>query len=74
MKDIDRNAIIKNDKNTMTNALKLDFRFNICLVEIIKEAKIQNCVKKIISKTQNSKLRIGLIIVSKFILCVSSSP
>ena len=42
MKDIDRNAIIKNDKNTMLNALKLDFRFNICLVEIIKEAKIQN--------------------------------
>ena len=53
MKDIDRNTIIKNDKNTMPNALKLDFRFNICLVEIIKEAKIQYCVKNIISKTKS---------------------
>jgi len=41
-KDIDRNAIIKKDKNTTPKDLKLDFKFRICLVEIIKEAKIQN--------------------------------
>ena len=28
--------------------MKLDFKFKICLVEIIKAANIQNCVKKII--------------------------
>ena len=27
---------------------KLDLRFKICLVDIIKAANIQNCVKKII--------------------------
>ena len=32
----------------MPNALKLDFKFKICFVEIIKLAKIQNCVKKMI--------------------------
>ena len=41
-KDIDKKAIIKNDKNIMPNALKLDFKFKICFVEIIKLAKIQN--------------------------------
>jgi len=35
-------AIIKKDKNTIPNDLKLDFKFKICLVDIIKEAKIQN--------------------------------
>ena len=40
--DIDKKAIIKNDKNIMPNALKLDFKFKICFVEIIKLAKIQN--------------------------------
>ena len=47
-KEIDKNAIIKNDKKTIPNDLKFDFKFKICFVEIIKAAKIQNCVKKII--------------------------
>ena len=41
-KDIDRKAIIRKDKKTIPNDLKLDFRFKICLVDIIKPAKIQN--------------------------------
>ena len=41
-KDNDKKAIIKNDKNTIPNDFKLDLRFRICLVEIIKAAKIQN--------------------------------
>ena len=41
-KDNDKKAIIKNDKKTIPNDFKLDFRFRICLVEIIKAAKIQN--------------------------------
>ena len=28
--------------------MKLDFKFKICFVEIIKPANIQNCVRKII--------------------------
>ena len=40
--DIDRKAIIKKDKNTIPNDLKLDFKFKICFVEIINPAKIQN--------------------------------
>ena len=47
-KEIDKKAIIKKDKKTIPKDLKLDFRFNICLVEIISPANIQNCVKKII--------------------------
>ena len=47
-KDIDKKAIIKKDKNIIPNAFKLDFRFKICFVEIIKLAKIQNWVRKII--------------------------
>ena len=35
-------TIIKKVKNTTPNDLKLDFKFKICLVDIIKEAKIQN--------------------------------
>ena len=31
----------------MPNALKFDFKFKICLVDIINPAKIQNCVIKI---------------------------
>lgn len=46
--DIDRNAIIKKDRNTIPKDFKFDFKFNICLIEIIKAAKIQNCVRKII--------------------------
>ena len=44
----DKKAIIKNDKNTIPKDLKLDFRFKICFVDIIKAANIQNWVKKII--------------------------
>ena len=33
---------ILKDKNIIPKALKLDFKFKICLVEIINEAKIQN--------------------------------
>ena len=40
--ETDKNAIIKKDKNTIPKALKLDLIFNICFVDIIKEAKIQN--------------------------------
>ena len=40
--------MIKNDKNIMPKALKLDFKFKICFVEIIKLAKIQNWVRKMI--------------------------
>ena len=46
--EIDKNAIIKKDKKTIPKDFKLDFKFKICLVDIIKPAKIQNCVKKII--------------------------
>ena len=46
--EIDKNAIIKKDKNTIPNDLKFDCKFRICLVEIINPAKIQNCVRKII--------------------------
>ena len=35
-------AIIKKDKKTTPRDLKLDFKFKICLVDIIKDAKIQN--------------------------------
>ena len=45
---IERKAIIRKERKTTPKALKLDFKFNICLVEIIKEAKIQNWVRKII--------------------------
>ena len=41
-KEIDKNAIIKKDKNTIPNDLKLDFKFNTCFVEMIKPANIQN--------------------------------
>ena len=44
--ETDKNAIIKKDKNIIPKALKLDFRFKICFVDIIKEANIQNWVKK----------------------------
>ena len=42
IKVIDKNAIIKNDKKTTPKDLKFDFKFNTCLLDIIKEAKIQN--------------------------------
>ena len=46
--DIDKKAIIKKDKNTIPKDFKFDFKFKICFVDIIRAAKIQNCVKKII--------------------------
>ena len=51
--EIDKNTIIKKDKNTIPKALKLDFKFRICLVAIIKDAKIQNWVKNIIGITNS---------------------
>ena len=45
---MDKNAIIKNDKNTIPKDLILDFKPSICFVEIINPAKIQNCVRNII--------------------------
>ena len=47
-KEIDKNTIIRKDKNTIPKDLKFDLRFKICFVDIIKAAKIQNWVKKII--------------------------
>ena len=46
--EIDKNIIIKNERKTIPNDLKLDFKFKICFVEIINPANIQNCVRKII--------------------------
>ena len=40
--DIDKNAIIKKDKKTITNDLKFDFKFKICIVAIINAVYIQN--------------------------------
>ena len=48
IKDIDKKAIIKNDKKTIPNDLRFDFKFNICFVDIINPAKIQNWVINII--------------------------
>ena len=45
---MDKKAIIKKDKNIIPNDFKLDLKFKICFVEIIKPAKIQNWVRKII--------------------------
>jgi len=42
MKAKDKKTIIRNERKTTPKALKLDFKFNICFVEIIREAKIQN--------------------------------
>ena len=53
IKVIDKNAIIKNDKKTTPKDLKFDFKFNTCLLDIIKEAKIQNWVRKIIGITSS---------------------
>ena len=47
-KEIERNTIIKKDKNTIPKDFKFDLKFKICLVDIIKAANIQNCVRKII--------------------------
>ena len=46
--EIDKKAIIKKDNKTIPKDLKLDFKFKISFVEMIKPAKIQNWVRKII--------------------------
>ena len=51
--ETDKKAIIKKDKNIIPKALKLDLIFNICFVDIIREAKIQNWVKNIIEITRS---------------------
>ena len=51
--EIDKNTIIKKDKNTIPKALKLDFKFRVCLVAIINDAKIQNWDKNIIGITKS---------------------
>ena len=50
---MDKKAMIKKDKNTIPKDLRLDFKFNTCLVAIINDAKIQNCVKNIIGITKS---------------------
>ena len=60
-KDNDKKTIIKKDKNIMPKALKLDFKFKICLVEIINEAKIQNWLRKTINKTKSGVTAKNLI-------------
>ncbi len=60
-KEIETTAIIKNDKKTTLKALKFDFKFNTCLVEIINEAKIQNWERKIIGITKSGVTAKNLI-------------
>tara|TARA_B100001123_G_scaffold67361_1_gene75200 strand:- start:6 stop:236 length:231 start_codon:yes stop_codon:yes gene_type:complete len=60
-KDIDKKAIIRKDRNIIPKALRLDFRFKICFVEIIRAANIQNCVKKIIGMTNSGVTAKNLI-------------
>ena len=40
--EIDKNTMIRKDKNTIPKDLKFDFKFKICLVEIIRDANIHN--------------------------------
>ncbi len=61
MNVIERKAIIRNDKKTTPKDFRLDFKFNICFVDIIREAKIQNCVRKIIGKTKSGVTAKNLI-------------
>ena len=61
MNVIDRKAIIRKDKNTIPNDFKLDFKFKICLVDIIRDAKIQNWVRKIIGITKSGVTAKNLI-------------
>ena len=53
MKAIDKKAIIRKDKNTIPEALKLDWIFNVCLTDIINDAKIQNWVRNTIKRTKS---------------------
>ena len=59
--EIDKKAIIKKDKNIIPKALRFDFKFKICFVEIIKAANIQNCVRKIIGITSSGVTAKNLI-------------
>ena len=52
-KETDRKAIIKKDKKTTPKDLKFDFIFKTCLVAMINEANIHNCVRKIIGITSS---------------------
>ena len=61
MNVIERKAIIRNDKKTTPKDFRFDFKFNICFVDIIREAKIQNCVRKIIGKTKSGVTAKNLI-------------
>ena len=58
---IDKKAIIKKDKKIIPKDLKLDFIFSICFVAIIKDAKIQNWVIKIIGITRSGVTAKNLI-------------
>ena len=61
-KEIDKNAIIKNDKNTTPKDLRLDFKDKICFVDMINPAKIQNCVRNIIGIIKSGVTAKNLII------------
>ena len=61
MNVIDRKAIIRKDKNTIPNDFKLDFKFKICLVDIIRDANIQNWVRKIMGRTRSGVTAKNLI-------------
>ena len=50
---MDKKAMIRNERRTIPKDLKLDFKFKMYLVDIIKEAKIQNCVRKMIGITNS---------------------
>ena len=52
-KEIEIMANIKKDKKTTPKDLKLDFKLRVSLVDIVNEAKIQNCVRKIIAHTKS---------------------
>ena len=54
MKAIDKKAIIRKDKNTIPEALKLDWIFNVCLTEIIKDAKVIDNNGKTIAENINN--------------------
>ena len=59
-KETDKIANIKNDKKTIPKALIFDLKFNTSFVEIINEANIQNCVRKIIGITKSGVNAINL--------------
>ena len=48
MKEIEIMANIKKDKKTIPKDLKFDFILRTSFVDIVNDAKIQNCVRKII--------------------------